>query len=557
MGLAVLAYNLLLFLAGDRLAGVLSGRRAAHLQIALDWAALATAVWFTGGVHSPAAFAFVFHLIIGAILLSRRACALLTAAAITLAAVVAIPGGDAPPVTAGDSPLEMFLTLAGLFVVTTYLATSISTRLRERERALLESEQSLDRAYRGMESLYALGQLVNSTLDLDEVLQLIARHATGLLHGKAASIRLLDRAGQTLSLAGSYGLSPGYVNKGPVDVENSVVDADALEGRVIQALNVTDDPRFQYPDDARREGLTSMITCPMTAKNRTLGVIRVYTADVHAFSEQEEHLLLNLANLGAVAIENARSYGDLQRLDEQRVWFARTTHHQLRAPLAAVQGAIDALGFAGPLTPAQQDLVGRGRRRVQDAFDTIRDLLDLAAAQRVEEGEAEPSRVDGALARLVETTQERCRAKGLDFRCDTGAAAVSVRMSAADLERVFGNLLDNAVKYTRSGGISVAAAAAGPSLEVTVADTGMGIAPEDLPRVFENFFRSASAKESGEVGTGLGLAIVQQLVQRAGGTVSVTSRPGAGSRFTVRLPVVASASTSSVYSNIHAASAAR
>ena len=249
-------------------------------------------------------------------------------------------------------------------------------------------------------------------------------------------------------MAGSYGLSDAYVNKGPVDVENSVVDADALEGRVIQALDVTDDPRFQYPDEARREGLRSMLSCPMTAKNRTLGVIRVYTADVHAFSEQEEHLLLNLANLGAVAIENARSYGDLQRLDQQRVWFARTTHHQLRSPLAAVQGAIDALEFAGPFTGTQKDLVSRARRRIQDAFDTIRDLLDLAAAQRVEEAsEPEPTRLADAIGRLLEGVQERCRARGLTFASDLDLAECGVRVAPADIERIFGNLLDNAVKY--------------------------------------------------------------------------------------------------------------
>ena len=201
-----------------------------------------------------------------------------------------------------------------------------------------------------MEALYQLGQLVNSTLDLDEVLSLIVRHAAGLLHGKAALIRLLDRSGETLSMAGSFGLSDAYVSKGPVDVENSVVDAEALKGRVVQALDVTDDPRFQYPDAAREEGLRSMLSCAMRAKNRPLGVIRVYTAEVHAFTAHEERMLLNLANLGAVAIANARAYGDLLELDRQRVWFARTTHHQLRAPLAAVQGALDAMGFAGPLT---------------------------------------------------------------------------------------------------------------------------------------------------------------------------------------------------------------
>jgi signal transduction histidine kinase len=552
VGLGVLAYNLLLFLAGDRLAEVLrSQKRAAHVQIALDWAALTATVFFTGGIRSPAALVFVFHLIIGAILLSRRACYLLTTAAVILAAAFAMlrDGGGAASHDVQASaahiaaPVEVWAGLSCLFIFTTYLATSISARLREKEAALFESQRSLERAYHGMESLYSLGQLVNSTLDLDEVLRLIARHATTLLHGRAASIRLLDRAGKTLSMAGSYGLSDAYVNKGPVDVENSVVDADALEGRVIQALDVTDDPRFQYPDEARREGLRSMLSCPMTAKNRTLGVIRVYTAEVHAFSEQEEHLLLNLANLGAVAIENARSYGDLQRLDQERVWFARTTHHQLRSPLAAVQGAIDALEFAGPLTGTQSDLVSRARRRIQDAFDTIRDLLDLAAAQRVEEADGpEPTRLADAIGRLLEGVQERCRAKGLAFVSDLNLAECGLRIAPADLERVFGNLLDNAVKYTRAGQVGLSAVYRDRWLEAVVEDTGMGIDPGDLGRVFDNFFRSTSAKESGEVGTGLGLAIVQRLVQRPGGTISVTSNPGRGTRFTVRLPAEPGAS---------------
>jgi signal transduction histidine kinase len=247
---------------------------------------------------------------------------------------------------------------------------------------------------------------------------------------------------------------------------------------------------------------------------------------------------LNLANLGAVAIENARSYGDLLRLDQERVWFARTTHHQLRAPLAAVQGAIDALGFAGPLTTSQQDLLARARRRIQDAFDTIRDLLDLAAAQRVDESSpAEPVGLTAALGRLLETIQERCRTKGLGFASNlSGAVSSGVRLTPADLERVFGNLLDNAVKYTRAGRVDFTATCRDHWLEAVVEDTGMGIDPGDLSRVFDNFFRSTAAKESGEIGTGLGLAIVQSLVQRAGGAISVASQPGRGTRFTVRLP---------------------
>ncbi len=552
VGGVVLAYNAVLFAAGQALAGTLgSQKRAAHLQIALDWAALTAVVALTGGIASPAAAAFVFHLIIAAILLTRHATYLLATAAVLITGTLALMHAGAPLVLApgrGNAPrpmwpVEVWAALTCLFLVTTYLATAITTRLRQKEAELSDSERSLDRAYREMEALNQLGQLVTSTLDLDEVLRLIARNAASLLHGKAAVIRLLDRRGTTLSVAGAYGLSEAYVAKGPVDVENNVLDAEALKGRVVQALDVTNDPRFQYRDAARHEGLRSMLSCPIRTKDQPLGVIRVYTGELHAFSVQEERLLLNLANLGAVAIANARAYGDLLELDRRRVWFARTTHHQLRAPLAAVQGTIDALRFAGPLTDAQEDLAGRARRRIQDAFDTIRDLLDLASAQSLGPPAAEPATcLEDALRRTLESTQERCRAKGLQFGVDVGPPGVSVPMSPADLERVFGNLLDNAVKYTRSGRVGLQVSVGDEVVEIAVTDTGMGIAADDLPHVYDSFFRSGAAKESGEVGTGLGLAIVRTLVEHAGGNVEVESEVGRGTRFTVRFPLGPAAS---------------
>lgn len=548
VGVAVLGYNEILTLFGERVAETLhSLRRSVQVQIALDWAALTALVYLTGGIRSPATVGFVFHLIIGSMLLSRRACYLLATTAVLLMALMAplTPRALIPPlapgaVLAGSEAAhlaELWVALTFLFVGTTYLATSITGRLREQEAALAGSERSLDRAYRGMEALYELGQRVNSTLDVDEVLSVIAQEATTLLQGKAASIRLLDRQGRNLTIAGSFGLSQAYLDKGPVDVENSLVDSEALRGTVVQVLEVAGDERFQYPEDARREGLRSMLSCPMRAKNRTLGVIRVYTAEPHVFGEQEQNLLMNLANLGAVAIQNARSYGDLQSLDQERVWFARTTHHQLRSPLAAVQGALDALAFAGPLNETQADLVARARRRIQDAFDTIRDLLDLAAIQQIERAEPpEPVQLATALHRTIDLISERCQAKGLAFDVELDQASFGLRVAAADLERIFSNLLDNAVKYTRQGRVRLSASVAGGWLEVSVEDTGIGIAAADLPHVFDGFFRAAAAKDTGEMGTGLGLSIVRKLVTRLGGMVAIQSELAKGTRVLVRLP---------------------
>ena len=111
--------------------------------------------------------------------------------------------------------LEVWAALSCLFVVTVFLATSISARLREKEAELFASERSVERSYRSMESLYALGQLVNSTLDLDEVLRLIARHATTLLHGKAASIRLLDSTGKNAVDGGGLRAQRRVPEQGP------------------------------------------------------------------------------------------------------------------------------------------------------------------------------------------------------------------------------------------------------------------------------------------------------------------------------------------------------
>jgi signal transduction histidine kinase len=537
VALTLLSYNLVLHLHREWIASThVRARNAAYLQIGLDWGALTTTVYLTGGIVSPVCLVYAFHLIIGAILLSRRGCYLLTCAASVLLGILAW----VTPIDTPREPFHIWVYLTVFFFVTTWLANSITARLREKEDALSRSTQALDRSYQEMESLYNIGQLVNSTLNLEEVLGLIAEHTTRLFGVRGCFVRIFDKSGKTLSIGGSYGLSRAYIDKGPVDVVKSWVDFEVLKGRTIQVPDVTEDLRFQYREEARREGLRSMLSCPMRAKGRTLGVIRIYTGEPRVFGEREERLLLNLANLGALALENARSFGELQALDKERVWFARMTHHQLRSPLAAAQGAIDALPYAGELNDTQKDLVSRARRRIRDSFDTIRDLLDSAAAQRFQEGEKEttrPVRPAETLRRVLDTANEQARAKGLTFVEEPGGEGCIVRADPDDLEKIVSNLLTNAVNYTPSGRIAFGIRPADGWVEISVEDTGIGIEKEELERIFDGFYRSPAAKASGVVGTGLGLSIVTRLAQRLGGTVSVASEQGKGSRFTVRLPL--------------------
>ncbi len=548
LALAVLSYNLVFYLYRHQITSRPGlPRRAIHLQIALDYAALTFLTDLTGGITSPITVSYVFHLIIGAILLSRRACYFLACGASLLTGFLAldsafkfmpaVPGTRVFPEASPIAALGIWAGLTLYFGVITYLMTSITGRLREKEKALSSSERALDRSYHEMESLHDIGQIVNSSLDVNEVLSLIAESTTRLFNAKACFLRLFDKSGKRLYIGGAYGFSQAYINKGPVDVEKSPVDSEVLQGKTIQVFEVGDDYRFQYREEAKREGLRSMLSCPIRAKNRTLGVIRVYTDKPHVFSEQEERLLLNLANLGAVAIQNARSYSELVALDQERVWFARTTHHQLRSPLAAVQGAIEALPFAGSLNEVQEDLLARARRRIQDSFDTIRDLLDLAAAQRISDKPlTDPVVFEDALKRALETAREQARLKGLSFVEELEGTQTKILAEPADLDRIFSNLLNNAVKYTFSGRVRFTVRTTEGWIEARVEDTGIGIAAEEMDRVFKGFYRSAAAKATGEVGTGLGLSIVRQVVERLGGSISVLSEPSRGTCFVVRLP---------------------
>jgi signal transduction histidine kinase len=552
VGVAVIAYNVLFyryFLRAGQEGNPLGGNFI-YLQIGLDWLALVFVVHFTGGIRSPVTLAFALHVVIGAMLLSRRACYILAAFAASLTGILAAIEGLgiwplsrssrllADPIRGIASPSNLWIANAVFFAIIAYLATSITRRLREKEEVLFSSERALDRAYREMEALYQIGQILNSTLETREVLSLIAENAARLMGMKACFIRLFDPSGERLYVGGSYGLSQAYIDKGPVDLEKSLIDRETLAHGILQVLEVGDDTRFRYREEARREGIRSALCTPVIAKNRALGVIRVYSAEPHYFSEREQTLLKNVANLGALAIENARTYAELKALSEHRVWLARVTHHQLRAPLAAIRGVMDALPYAGELTGKQKDLLERGSRRVQDALDMIRDLLDLAAAQRpLDEGAVEDVQLNQALQKVIETARERARGKGVEFSTVIAPADMVVQARAADLESIFSNLLDNAVKYTPGGGqVRLEILAGDGCIRAEVSDTGIGIESSDQGRIFDGFYRSQAAKQTGEMGTGLGLSIVKRLVDRYGGKIELESTPGKGARFTITLP---------------------
>jgi GAF domain-containing protein len=161
-------------------------------------------------------------------------------------------------------------------------------------------------------ALYHVARVVNASLDLSQVLQEVVRSATETMQVKASSLRLLDPRKKKLVLAATQGLTAGYIRKGPVLVEKSGLDRKALKGQTIWLPDAQIDKNFQYGQRAKEEGIKSVLVVPLGVGKKIIGVIRVYTDKVREFTGQEIQFLEAVANLSAIAIENARLHENLK-----------------------------------------------------------------------------------------------------------------------------------------------------------------------------------------------------------------------------------------------------
>ncbi|NLE44004.1 MAG: HAMP domain-containing histidine kinase, partial [Chloroflexi bacterium] len=187
----------------------------------------------------------------------------------------------------------------------------------------------------------------------------------------------------------------------------------------------------------------------------------------------------------------------------------------------------------------QREYLIRAEQRAAAQLELIGDLLDLARLQNPDLCvEREPVDVVEALLETCDALKARAQEKHLEFTVSTPDERVLVSASPKHIRQLWMNLVSNAVKYTEEGSVSVTMTVRDGRVITTIRDTGIGIAPEDLPRVFEDFYRTKAAKACSQMGTGLGLSLVKRIVETHDGRLDVESAIGEGSTFTVTLPVI-------------------
>lgn len=159
-----------------------------------------------------------------------------------------------------------------------------------------------------MNALMRISRSINSSLSTGEILQMVVENAAKILGMKGASLRLLDEERKTLKVKAAYGLSEAYLEKGPVEVEKSIIDRECLKCKVISVKDIRKDKRLQYPRELIKEGITALLSLPLIVRGSAIGVLRVYTSVPYIFNESDVDFLSALACQGAIAIENARLF---------------------------------------------------------------------------------------------------------------------------------------------------------------------------------------------------------------------------------------------------------
>ncbi|HUT72121.1 MAG TPA: ATP-binding protein [Desulfatiglandales bacterium] len=242
--------------------------------------------------------------------------------------------------------------------------------------------------------------------------------------------------------------------------------------------------------------------------------------------------------LGSVTIIDDITH--LKKLDEMKSAFVSMVSHEIRGPLSTVLSQIKILtdGLAGEIGAKQADILGKISRKVEGLVELTNELLDLS---RIEAGlivqDKQQVQLMDILDSLVGFMQARAKEKNISLSLKKATLPL-INADAKSMEEVFSNLITNAINYTPEGGnITLAGEVSGDFVHISISDTGYGIVPDELPRIFERFYRVKNDKTRNIVGTGLGLPIVKSIVEAHNGTIKAESTEGVGSTFSVRLPV--------------------
>jgi signal transduction histidine kinase/CheY-like chemotaxis protein len=420
------------------------------------------------------------------------------------------------------------------------------------EKQVEERTAELAQSVKELRALGEVSQAVNSTIDLQTVLATIIAKAVQLSGTEAGTIYVFDEASQEFQMRATYGMDKDLiaaVKDRHIRLGEMMVSQAALQRRPMQLADAQQDTSSLVLDVIQRAGFRAVLTVPLLGADRIVGALVVRRKEPGEFPQSAIHLLETFGAQSVLAIQNARLFQEIEEksrelelASEHKSQFLASMSHELRTPLNAIIGLTEMMvaNTARFGTDRALEPLNRVHRAGSHLLGLINQVLDLS---KIEAGKLELNPESVNLAPLIDEVVGTARQLAeqnknrLVVEADGKLGAVTV--DPMRLRQILLNLLSNACKFTKDGEVAlrVRKVADGRSwIEFAVSDTGIGMTPEQQAKLFEEFTQADSSTARRFGGTGLGLAITRKLARMMGGDVTVTSEPGKGSVFTIRLP---------------------
>ena len=443
-----------------------------------------------------------------------------------------------------------------------------------------ETTQALSQNVKTLSALLEVTSSINSQQKLSDIFDTITREVLSCFQADHSSIMLLDQKSKVLEAKASFGKGSEFANDALIPMVQGIAGWVAKSGKPL-LLNGKVDP-MEFPGSQRKNGrIASSLCAPLKIGEKSIGVLNVNLVDSdRTFSGTDLKLITIFANNAAVAIHNAELYEQIKSFNvqlEEKVKertleleaanraksdFLASVSHELRTPLNAIIGFSQVLlnQHFGDLKDKQEEYVRDILESGKHLQSLINDVLDLS---NIDAGKMELEltlvKVNELLENSLTMIKEKALKHGisLDLQIPREVGDLEITAEERKLKQVMFNLLSNAVKFTPDGGsVHVSArlisdcglriADLDPKsklqtpkcIEVSVADSGIGIAPEDQDRIFSEFYQVKGGLSDKTPGTGLGLSLTKRLVEMHGGRIWVESEgEGKGSRFSFALPI--------------------
>ncbi|MFI4999566.1 MAG: ATP-binding protein [Reyranellales bacterium] len=420
----------------------------------------------------------------------------------------------------------------------------------ENVRLFTELTESLEQQTATADILQVIS---SSPTDVAPVMEAVAKAAVRFCGAEDAHV-FLREGDEIVSSAHEGPLSAHPLgHRDPLDKRLSRAQS-ILEARVTHIVDTEMLDPHEYALTkayAVQHGFRAQLNAPMLQEGRAIGCICLRRRDPGAFTQRQIELLETFAAQAVIAIENVRLFTEIQEKSRQlevasqhKSQFLANMSHELRTPLNAIIGYTEMMadGLYGEVGDKAQGVLERVQNNGRHLLGLINDVLDLS---KIEAGQltltVEQYSVADMVATVLSATESLARTKGLKLESAVPPGLPTGNGDARRLTQVLLNLVGNAIKFTDSGSVEVRAAQAGDRFELSVVDTGFGIAPADQARIFDEFQQVDNTSTRKKGGTGLGLSISRKIVELHGGRITVESQEGKGSTFKVTVPINATA----------------